>query len=86
VCACQPVVFIISANVISANVAPFARFSIAMISAFLLVRSVGLAAASLAWPPFFAGLAFLALRAPLRLRRFGRGRAAALAIDCVFAH
>src|SRR5882757_9060303 len=50
VCACQLVDFIISANV-----APLARFIIAMTSAFLLVPSdFGLPAA------FFAPLAFLA--------------------------
>jgi hypothetical protein len=51
---------------ISANVTPFARFIIAITSAFLLVPSAfGLAAGFLAGPAFFAGLAFLpALRAP----------------------
>src|SRR5260370_8493336 len=61
VCGCQPVAFMISGSV-----APFARFIIAITSAFLLVRSAfGLVAAFLARPAFFAGLAFLpALLAP----------------------
>jgi hypothetical protein len=55
VCACQPVAFMISANV-----APLARFISAMTSAFLLPRSVVGLAVLLARPAFFAGLAFLA--------------------------
>src|SRR5579864_4630722 len=55
VCGCQPVAFMISGNV-----APFARFIIAITSAFLLVRSAfGLAAGFLARAAFFGGLAFL---------------------------
>src|SRR5260370_35530414 len=55
-CGCQPVAFMISGSV-----APFARFIMAITSAFLLARSAfGLAAAFLARPAFFAGLAFLA--------------------------
>jgi hypothetical protein len=46
---------------ISANVAPLARFIIAITSAFLLARSaLGLVADFLARPAFFAGLVFLA--------------------------
>jgi hypothetical protein len=70
VCGCQPVAFMISASV-----TPLARFIIAITSAFLLVRSAfGLAAAFLARPTFFAGLAFLlALRAPLGFAVSGPG-------------
>ena len=62
VCGCHPVAFMISGKA-----APFARFIIAMTSAFLLVRPAGgLLAIFLARPAFFADLAFLlALRAPL---------------------
>jgi hypothetical protein len=57
------------ALIISARVAPFARFIRAITSAFLLVPSaLGLAGAFLARLTFFAALAFLpALRAPLGL-------------------
>jgi len=83
VCCCQPVAFMISGNV-----APFARFIMAMTSAFLLVRSaLGLLADCLARPGFFAGLAFLVgLCAPFRLRCIGRWLIDALAIDRVVAH
>src|SRR5580698_9433568 len=53
--ACQPV-----AAMISASVAPFARFINATTSAFLLARSaLGLPAAFFGWRAFFAVLAFL---------------------------
>src|SRR5580692_11138144 len=56
VCACHSV-----AAMISASVAPLARFIIAITSAFLLARSaLGLLAGFQARPAFFAGLAFLA--------------------------
>ena len=49
-----------------ANVAPFARFIMAMTSAFFFVRSEVLPAGFLAARAFFAGFAFLlALRSPL---------------------
>ena len=64
---CQSVAFIISANV-----PPFARCIIAMISAFLLVCV----------PPLGLVVAFLAARA-LRLRSFGRRVANVLGINCV---
>src|SRR5579864_1801294 len=55
VCGCQPVAFMISASV-----APLARFIIAMTSAFLFVRSaLGLVAAFLARAAFFGDLGFL---------------------------
>src|SRR5579863_5672925 len=55
VCACHSV-----AAIISARVAPLARFIIAMTSAFLFGRSAfGLLARFLARPAFFAALAFL---------------------------
>src|SRR5450432_3059856 len=56
VCACHSV-----AAIISARVAPLARFIIAMTSAFLLLRSAtGLLAGFFALAAFFGGLAFLA--------------------------
>jgi hypothetical protein len=60
---------------ISANVAPLARFIIAMTSAFLLVRSAfGLLAGFLARLAFFAGFALLpALLAPLGFAASGAG-------------
>src|SRR5437762_8147618 len=54
VCFCQPV-----ASMISASVAPFDRFIIAMTSAFLLLRSETLSAVGLPGA-FFAAFAFLA--------------------------
>jgi hypothetical protein len=56
---------------ISGNVAPFARFIIAITSAFLLVRlAFGLLVAFLAFPAFLAGLGgFAAGLGPRRLRR-----------------
>src|SRR5580704_2815378 len=57
VCACHSV-----AAMISASVAPLARFINAMTSAFLLARcAFGLPATFLAGPAFFAGLACLAI-------------------------
>src|SRR2546421_11584124 len=53
VCFCQPV-----ASIISASVAPLARFIIAITSAFLLLRSEALSPVGLP-EPFFAALAFL---------------------------
>src|SRR5436190_17630126 len=60
VCFCQPVV-----SMISASVAPLARFIIAITSAFLLLRSETLISSAL-WDTFFAGLAFLAAFPALR--------------------
>ncbi len=67
-CGCQSVAFMTSASV-----APFARFIMAITSAFLLVRS-GLCAPAdfLAGLALFVGLAFLAARV-----RFGAGASAA---------
>ncbi len=72
---------------ISASVAPLARFIIAITSAFLLVRSVfGLLAPFLPPSAFFAALAFLAAL-PVRLGAASGARlAVGLGIDCVFAH
>jgi hypothetical protein len=61
-------------RMISASVAPLARFIIAITSAFLLARSaLGLVTGFLARPAFFAGLALLAVTrfvfAPRHLRR-----------------
>jgi hypothetical protein len=59
VCFCQPV-----ASIISANVTPFARFIIAITSAFLLLRSAAGLAAFIAVAFFGSALAvFLALDA-----------------------
>jgi hypothetical protein len=69
VCGCQPVAFMISGRV-----APFARFLIAITSAFLLVRSAfGLPTTFLARPAFFAGFSFLpGLPFGFAARRFRR--------------
>jgi hypothetical protein len=60
---------------ISGNVAPLARFIMAMTSAFLLVRSAfGLPAGVLARAAFFAALAFfVGFRAPLGFAASGAG-------------
>src|SRR5260370_40359030 len=60
---------------ISGNVAPLARFIMAITSAFLLVRSaLGLLDAFFVRPAFFAGLAFLpALREPFGFAVSGAG-------------
>src|ERR1700737_2297309 len=69
VCGCQPVAFMISANV-----TPLARFIMAITSAFLLVRSaLDLPAAFLARAAFFAGFAFLALRSRFGFAAVGSG-------------
>jgi hypothetical protein len=79
VCGCQPVAFMISASV-----APLARFISAITSAFLLVRSVfGLPVGFLARFAFFAGLAFF----PAWRFGFSRWLRRPLhCIDCVLAH
>src|ERR1700676_2947327 len=60
VCFCQPV-----ASIISGSVAPFARFIIAMTSAFLLLRSAE-SPAFLVGFAFFVALVFFAGFAPFR--------------------
>jgi hypothetical protein len=70
---------------ISASVAPWARFVMAITSAFLLLP-FGLPAGFLA-RAFFAGLGFLlALRTPLGLCSLWRCLPDVLGIDCVLAH
>src|SRR5450759_2436989 len=75
VCFCQPVV-----SMISARVAPLARFIIAITSAFLLLRSETLMSSALP-DTFFAGLPFFAGFAALR---GGSGFAAAGSSDAPF--
>src|SRR5260370_38184954 len=67
---------------ISGNVAPLARFIMAITSAFLLVRSaLGLLDAFFVRPAFFAGLAFLpALREPFGFAVSGAGLPFSLSI------
>jgi hypothetical protein len=78
VCACQPV-----AAIISASVAPLARFIIAMTSAFLFVPSdFGLATVFFTWGRLLCGLGFLGGLAPSLGLRLVRGLADVLGIDC----
>jgi len=78
VCGCQPVAFIISASV-----APLARFISAITSAFLLARSVFGLAAFFARRGLLSRLRLLGCFAP-GLRRFGFR--CGVALDCVADH